>query len=309
MDKKKIKLFIFAGLGLILISAVFIYGKKIIAPATMDNKINIATSFYPMYFLTAQLGGDLVNVINLTPAGIEPHDYELTAQDIIRIKKSKILFLNGGDLEIWSKDIENSLKLGGPEIINLGDDLMNKELEMNDEKKKDPHIWLDPLLAMKMAEKISASLTEIDSKNKDYYDSNLSVLKTKLINLDASYKKELAKCKKKEIITSHNAFGYLAQAYGLTQVSIAGLSPEEEPSSGQMAQIAKFAQEKEIKYIFFEKLVSPKLSETIAREIGAQTLVLNPIESLSKEELGQGRNYLTEMEANLKNLKTALECE
>ena len=288
---------------LMLFAGVFVAVKNRNTPATMDNRISVVTSFYPIYFLTTQLGGDLVNVTNLTPAGTEPHDYELTAQDIVKIKKSKLVFLNGGGLEVWGEDISKT-----PAVVILGDTLIDQEINLEGETKKDPHIWLSPILAIKMAEKIEAELIRIDPQNKSYYESNLSVLKTKLVNLDSNYRVGLKKCKRKDFITSHSAFGYLAQTYNLKQVSIAGLSPEEEPSSQQLTEVAKFARENDIKYIFFESLTSPKLSETIAKEVGAQTLVLNPIEGLSQEEINQGKNYLTEMEKNLENLKIALEC-
>lgn len=300
MNEKSKKMSIIITVIIMLFVGVFVFIKNRTASITMDSKISVTTSFYPLYFLTSELGGDLISVTNLTPAGTEPHDYELTAQDIVKIKKSKLLFLNGGGLEAWSDNLKNSLGISEPRIVDLSDGLSNQE---------DPHIWLSPILAIKMAEKITEELNEIDPQNKNYYQSNLSVLKTKLINLDSAYKTELNNCKRRDFITSHSAFGYLAKEYDLKQVSIAGLSPEEEPSSKQLADVAKFAKDNQIKYIFFESLVSPKLSQTIAREVGAQTLILNPIEGLSSEDLAQGKNYLTEMEKNLENLKRALECE
>jgi len=308
MNKKVIYLFIFIIAGLILAGGIFFYGKNKNNQTSVvsDNKIIVTTSFYPIYFLTSQLGGDLIDAVNLTPSGTEPHDYELTAQDIIRIKKSQLLILNGGGLEIWEKDLKSNNDLA---IITLGDGLVNKNLEDEGGLKKDPHIWLSPILAIKMAEKITEELVKVDFKNRDYYQSNLDILKTKLINLDIKYEQSLVKCQRREIITSHNAFGYLTDTYDLEQISIAGLSPEEEPSIKQLTEIAQLARDKNIKYIFFESLTSPKLSQTIAGEIGAQTLVLNPIEGLSDDELSQGKNYLTEMEKNLENLKIALECK
>lgn len=307
-ESKKISMSVIIAMALVLFVGVFVAVKNINTPATMDNRISVVTSFYPIYFLASQLGGDLVNVANLTPAGTEPHDYELTAQDIVKIKKSELVFLNGGGLEVWGDDIAKSFKLGKPEIVILGDALINQEINSESGTKKDPHIWLSPTFAIKMAEKIATELSRIDPQNKSYYESNLSILKTKLINLDSAYEVGLKNCKRKDFITAHSAFGYLAQTYKLKQVSIAGLSPEEEPSSQQLAEVAKFARENEIRYIFFESLTSPKLSETIAKEVGAQTLVLNPIEGLSQTEINRGKNYLTEMEKNLENLKIALEC-
>lgn len=297
MKKENKKIPVIIAIVLMLFVGIFISVKNRNVPTTMDNKMLVTTSFYPIYFLTARIGGDLINVENLTPAGTEPHDYELTSRDIIGIKKSKLLILNGGGLEPWDDKI--NMNISGPVILILSNELGDG---------KDPHIWLSPTLAIKIAERVAIELIKIDSKNQLYYESNLSVLKTELINLDSAYKTGLKKCQKKDFVTSHNAFGYLAGEYGLKQISIAGFSPEEEPSSKQLAEVAKFAKDNQIKYIFFESLVSPKLSETIAQEIGAQTLVLNPIEGLSEEELSQGKNYLTEMEKNLDNLKIALEC-
>lgn len=308
MNKKIVYLFVFIIAGLILMGGFFFYGKNKNnqTDVALDNKIIVTTSFYPIYFLTSQVGGDLIDVVNLTPSGTEPHDYELTAQDLIRIKKSRLLILNGGGLEIWAKDLKSNNNLS---IVTLGNGLINKNLEDEGELKRDPHIWLSPILAIKMSEKIAEELVKVDFKNKDYYQSNLNILKTKLTNLDVKYEQSLEKCQKREIITSHNAFGYLTGTYDLEQISIAGLSPEEEPSIKQLAEIAQLARDKNIKYIFFESLTSPKLSQTIAIEIGAQTLVLNPLEGLSEDELSQGKNYLTEMEKNLENLKIALECD
>lgn len=309
MRKESKKISIIIAMALMLFVGVFVSVKNRNAPATMDDKISVVTSFYPIYFLTAQIGGDLVNVYNLTPAGIEPHDYELTSQDIVKVKKSKMLVLNGGGLEVWSNDLKKIVGINNPKVVLLSDGLINQEMIENGENKKDPHIWLSPSLAVKMSEKIVANLIEIDSGNKEYYQSNFNVLKTELINLDVSYKKELANCGKRSIITAHNAFGYLAKDYGISQISIAGISPEEEPSIQKLAQVAKIAKENEIKYIFFESLSNPKLSQTIAREVGAETLVLNPLESLSKEDIERGKNYFTEMKENLNNLKKALECD
>ncbi len=134
------------------------------------------------------------------------------------------------------------------------------------------------------------------------------MLNQKLDQLDKTYAEGLKTCKQKDIITSHAAFGYLATRYGLNQVAISGISPDEEPSSQQLAEVAKFAKENDVKYIFFESLVSPKLSETIAHEIGAKTLVLDPLEGISDDDIKQGKNYFTVMENNLKNLQKALQC-
>ncbi len=180
---------------------------------------------------------------------------------------------------------------------------------IREEGLPDPHIWLDPVLAKQQVDAIEKAFIKADPKNSDYYTANARALKQDLGTLDANISKELAPAKKKVFITSHTAFSYFAKRYGLTQIAISGLSPDIEPTPAKIAEIVKLAQENKVKYIFFETLVSPKLSETIAKEAGAQTLVLNPIEGLSDDQIKQGENYFTIMRENVKNLRLALEVE
>lgn len=303
MKHKQKKIFLIILVTLFILGIIiFIFQRGSNNPATMENKITVVTSFYPLYFLTSEIGGDLIEVVNLTPAGVEPHDYDLTSRDMIKIIKSELIVLNGAGLETWISKVKENIILSGVRVLVLSD-------ELNDQKiGNDPHIWLSPVLAAEMGEKIATELIKIDPQNKDYYQSNLTALKTELLNLDSRYKSELENCRRRDFITSHKAFDYMAGEYNLNQVAIAGLSPEEEPSPRRLGEISQLARENEIKYIFFENLVSPKLSQVIANEIGAQTLVLNPIEGLSADDMKKGKNYITEMEANLENLKIALEC-
>jgi zinc transport system substrate-binding protein len=190
-----------------------------------------------------------------------------------------------------------------------GEGLEANQLFENGNQRQDPHVWLSPLLAKLMIDRIARGLSSVDSFNQQYYLARAETLKTKLNELDSLYRLGLAKCATRDIITSHEAFGYLAASYGLKQVAITGLSPDAEPSPRQMTEIASFAKQNNIKYIFFESLVSPKLAETIANEIGAQTLVLNPIEGLTKGEQSQGKDYFILMKENLANLEKALQCQ
>ena len=262
-----------------------------------DGRVFVVTSFYPLYYLTNEIGRDKVEVKNLTPAGVEPHDYEPTARDMVDIQQSKLLILNGGSLEVWGIKIQEDVK--NIQVIEAGKDLFVGD---------DSHVWLSPRLAKEEAGNILAGLIIVDPKNESYYSENAVILNQKLDKLQAGYSRGLADCNRREIVTSHAAFGYLTREFGLTQVAIAGLSPDEEPSTKHMTEIAKFAKERQIKYIFFESLVSPKLAETIAEEVGAKTLVLDPIEGISDNNLMQGKNYLSIMEENLVNLRIALEC-
>lgn len=273
-----------------------------------QGKITVTTSFYPLYYFAKEVAGEWATVINLTPAGSEPHDYEPSPQDIIAIEKSRLLILNGGGLEIWADKIKDNLKDKEVIILLAGEDLISLRLEEGT-ANKDPHVWLSPQLAKKQVEKITQTLVTIDSKRKSSYQGGSKKLIAILEGLDKKYRENLKNCRQKNFITSHAAFGHLAQTYGLHQMSISGLSPDEEPSLSKLAEVAKFARENNIKYIFFESLVSPKLSQTIANEVGAKTLVLNSIEGLTTEEVQAGKNYSTLMEDNLFNLRIALECQ
>ncbi len=306
--KKKL-LFIVGGIVIIGLIGYVFTRVGLSQPQSQSNKIHVTTSFYPLYFFASHIAGDKATVYNITPAGAEPHDYEPTTQDVARIEDSKLLVLNGGKLEAWGDKIKDILKNTPTVVIAVGETLANQNIIEEGESSLDPHVWLDPVLAKKEVVIIADGLKQIDPSNAEYYETNAQALESKLDNLNQAYVVGLSKCQKKDIITSHAAFGYLARQYSFNQVSISGLSPDAEPSPQQLANVAKFAKKNNVKYIFFESLVSPKLSETIAHEVGAQTLVLNPIEGLSDEELAKGKNYFTEMESNLKNLRTALECE
>lgn len=272
-----------------------------------NGKLQVYASFYPLYFFATQIAGDKADIHNITPAAAEPHDYDPTAQDIANIEKGNMLILNGG-VEAWGDKIKNNLKETNGEVVTAGEGLLTKQLTEEGETMRDPHVWLDPALAKKEAAKITEGFIKVDPANTATYQQNEKQLDAKLDQIDAEYKKGLANCQSKDIITSHAAFAYLASRYGLQQIAIAGLSPDAEPSAQQLADVANFAKKNNVKYIFFETLVSPKLSDTIAQEVGAKTLVLDPLEGIPQDEIKQGQNYFTIMNQNLHNLQTALQC-
>ncbi len=272
------------------------------------DRISVVTSFYPLYFFAKEIASESADVYNITPSGAEPHEYEPTSQDIASIERSNLLILNGGGLETWGESITRNIDPNHTSIVVAGEGLITGTFAEEGKVVADPHIWLSPVLALQMVDRITQGFVRADPSNEALYLSNAEALKSRLVNLDSLYTQGLATCKEKNIITSHSAFGYLAQAYGLKQVSLAGLSPDAEPSAKELGDIATFAKENNVKYIFFESLTSPKLAETIAKEVGAQTLALNPIEGLTNEDISSGKDYFTEMEKNLINLKTALQC-
>jgi zinc transport system substrate-binding protein len=283
--------------------------------AETEEKLVITTSLYPVYFFTSEIVQDKAEVFNLTPGGVEPHDYEPTPRDLQSLEASDLLVVNGS-LEPWLADLKAPLEEKGVNILVLTEDMdllegssEHEEEEDHDEGTKDPHVWLDPLLAYEMVEHLTRELTILDPMNAEFYEANADSLKNKLLVLNEDYTAALTSCEQSTFVTSHAAFAYLANRYGLTQLPISGLSPDIEPSMTEVAQIVDFVRENEVKVIFFESLVSPKLSETIAEEVGAETLVLNPLEGLTEADVTAGKDYFSEMEQNLTNLSVALECK
>jgi len=318
MFKKKLMISLIA---LILLAAAaliaFNFYKSPSAPAgtagasalsAQSGQIKVVASFYPLYFFAQQIGGTQATVLNITPAGAEPHDYEPTAADMVAIQDSRLLILNGG-LEPWGDSVRSNLDPQRTTVVAAGEGLTTKEMTEDGKNMVDPHIWLSPPLAEQMVDKITAGFVSVDPAHQDYYQANAVQLEKKLSDLDKEYAAGLQSCAQKDIITSHAAFAYLAEAYGLRQVPIAGLSPETEPSPSAMADIIQLAQAQQIKYVFFESLASPKLSDTIASEIGAKTLVLDPLEGLTPDAVAAGQDYFSVMRSNLTNLQTALECQ
>lgn len=282
-------------------------------------KIKIVATVYPVYEFVKQVGGDKVDVVMLIPPGAEPHDWEPTAKDITRLKDAKIFAYHGAGFEpvekLLTKDVLGTtlpveVSKGVAKLAAHHDEDQHKKEDNHKEAKHahegDSHMWLDPLAAQQEVNNILAALITVDEKNATYYKENAEKFNKQLAELDQDYKKSLATISRKDVITSHEAFGYLATRYGLNQVGIMGLSPDAEPTPDKMAEITKFCREHQVKYIFFETLASPKLAQTIAKETGAELLVLNPIENLTEEEMKQGKNYLIIMRENLANLVKAL---
>jgi zinc transport system substrate-binding protein len=281
--------------------------------ADSGKKLKVVTSFYPMYEFSKQVGGDHAEVIALIPAGVEPHDWEPSAKDMTLIKEADI-FVYNGIVEGWAEQALQSAANDKRIVIEAskGIELMEglpEEGEAHTEEEghlQDPHVWLSPALAQKEVMSIQAAFEKADPANKEDYKKNADAYIAKLKDLDAAFKTGLKDVKHKEFVTQHAAFSYLAKEYGLTQIPISGLSPEQEPSPDKMVEIVKFAKEHQVQTIFFETLVDPKVAQTVANEIGAKTDVLNPLEGLTDEDKKNNLDYIGIMNKNLEALKKAL---
>ena len=250
---------------------------------------SVVAAFYPLAFAAERLDptGD---VTNLTPAGAEPHDLELTARDVERVRDADyVLYLRG-----FMPALDDAVD-GQANALDL---LADADV-LDDEGAVDPHVWLDPRRYAAMVERIADELGTADAA---------VALVAELERLDRDFRRGLASCERRTIVTSHAAFGYLAAAYGLQQVSLTGLTPEAEPSARALERLVAKVEDSGATTVFFEPLVSSELAETVAREAGVATAVLNPLEGLTDDELAAGVDYFDVMRDNLGALRTGLGC-
>jgi zinc transport system substrate-binding protein len=271
------------------------------------EKIAVVTTIYPLYDFARQVGGERVEVTRLLPAGAEPHTWEPTPKDMAALARARVFIYNGAGMEPWVQRQLGMLEEKGVRVVEAsrGLDLIAGPGD-HGEAGVDPHVWLDPVLAQEIVKKIRDAYIAVDPEHAAYYSSRADEYLAALRELDREYRAAAQDFRRREIVTSHAAFAYLARRYGLQQVALMGLSPESEPDPVRMREIVAFCREHDVKYVFFEALVSPKVSRTLAREVGAETLVLNPLGNITPEEEKRGENYLSIMRENLARLKVAL---
>ena len=255
-----------------------------------STRETVVASFYPLAFAAEQVGGEAVSVENLTPPGAEPHDLEVSPSDVSEIKSADLVLLLGHGFQPQLEDAAGS----GPEVVALLD---TPALDLHPDG--DPHVWLDPIRYMKIVDRIGVALRR---------PAAVSRLLARLRKLDKDYRRGLADCARRDIVTSHEAFAYLAERYGLNQIAVTGLNPEAEPTPQALQQTVDVVRASDATTVYFERLVSPRLAETVARETGTKTAVLDPIEGLTDTERKQGANYFTLMRANLRALQAGLGC-
>lgn len=268
--------------------------------AQQSSKINVVASFFPIYEFAKQVGGDRVNIMTLIPAGVEPHDYEPTIQQRQEAENADVVFFNGlGFEDSWIGRINNDNLVDTSALLNLS----------QGSKIRNPHVWLDPVLAKAQVQQVENALIEIDPNNKLYYQNNAMNFTAELDALDSEIRIVLQTCSKKDFIAFHDAFGYFANRYGLIQHSVQGISPEGEVLPQRIEQTIRLADDLGLNVIYAEELVDPRFAEVIAQEIpNGKVLVFSPLEGIEKEERDTGIGYLDKMEQNISNLKVGLEC-
>lgn len=297
--KKKI----ISGALAILMGATLI-GCGVKAESTTQNvtndKINVMVSIYPLKEFTEKIGGDKVEVTCLVPDNVEPHDYEPKTKDFEKLMKSNVFVYNGLGMETWVDQVNETIKDKNVTIV----DSSNGVEVRKEEEAVDPHIWLSLKNAEIQSENIKNTLIKIDEKNKDYYEENYTKFKEELESAYNEYKPKFDELNKKNFITGHAAFGYLCRDFGLTQKSVENLFAEGEPTPKQLEELVNFCKENNIKTVFSESLASPKVSQTLAKEVKAEVV---PILTLEAKE--DGKNYMEAMKYNFDEIYRCLSAE
>jgi zinc transport system substrate-binding protein len=252
------------------------------------GRTTVVTAFYPLAFAAQEIGGAGVAVRNLTPPGAEPHDVELTPRAVAELQRADVvLYLSHG----FQPAVEQAVRGAAGKRVDVLEELRLR--------RTDPHVWLDPILYAQVAQRMGKVLGR---------PAHADAFAARLRRLDADFRQGLERCSRRDFVTSHAAFGYLASRYRLHQIPITGIDPESEPSARRLAALARLVKRERIHTVFFERLVSPVLAETVAREAAATTAVLDPIEGLTPAEASRGDTYFTLMRRNLHALRTALGC-
>ncbi|MGX7195853.1 metal ABC transporter solute-binding protein, Zn/Mn family [Enterococcus olivae] len=286
-----------------------------------EASLEVVATFYPMYEFTKAVIGDEGEVSLLIPAGTEMHDYEPSAKDVAQIAESDAFVYNSQELESWVErlgdnvDPEQTLFIEAASEISLmeagsqeaDDHDHDHDHEEEHHHSHDPHVWVDPVMAMTEVETIRDQLSEKYPEKKAIFEANSDAYLAELAALDQEFRSAFQEADNKTFVTQHAAFAYLAKQYGLIQESIAGISSEEEPTPSRLAELKHFVEEHQVEVIYFEENASSKVAETLAKETGVILEVLNPLESLTDEQIEAGETYVSVMRENLQALQLSIQ--
>jgi zinc transport system substrate-binding protein len=266
-----------------------------------DGRLTVVAGFYPPAEAAQRVGGDLIDVVNLTPAGSEPHDLELSADQFDRIEDADlVVYLGGG----FQPAVEAAVDGADPTRLDLAEAVRLDESG----GETDPHFWLDPTRQSDAVTAIEEALADLAPEHADAFADNAEDYRAELAALDVRFEVGLASCERGQLVTSHAAFHYLADRYGLEQVAISGVTPESEPDPARLADLADLVDRHGVTTVFHEPLAPADLAETLAREAGVRTDLLDPIEGLSDEAIDDRDTYVSVMDENLAALREALGC-
>lgn len=290
-------------------------------PVPATGRPLVVASFYPLWDLSRQIAGERAEVIALVPPGVEPHDWEPAPRDLARVQSARAFVYNGAGFEPWAdrllsgglgRDTVAIKASEGLPLLPLGAGTVDPESgrprsPANGTAATDPHVWLDPVLAIGMVDTVRAGLERADPGGGATYRNNATALSDRLAAVHRGFESGLSTCTRREVIASHAALGYLARRYGFALVPIA-TAPGGEPSPSELAAVVRFARRAKVQYILSEPLLSPRMAETLAREVGARILVFDPIEGVTVGSTPTAGGYVALMERNLETLRMALGC-
>jgi zinc transport system substrate-binding protein len=288
--------------------------------ATSTSKLKVIASFFPMYEFTKNIAGDKADVSVFIPIGEESHGWEPPTQQIQEVQNAQLFIYNGAGMEAFIPQFISTGNFPNTTFVRAsqGIEMQNADVQnmAPDEAKpvieqgvKDPHVWNDPMFAQQEIRNIVNAMEKSDPVNARYYENNANAYIAKLTKLDQDIKSGLSNCKTHTFVSFHNAFNYFSQRYGLTDIWIYVIAPESELAPQDMEKVINIVKANNVKIIFSEDLVDPRLADTLATEVGAQTRVLSPLEGINDTEQKGGITFLDKWYQNLDNLKVALECQ
>lgn len=281
--------------------ALTVAGCGSVGAGSDTGSLSVVVGFYPLQYLAERIGGDGTQVSSLAQPGAEPHDLELAPQQIQEVAEADLVLYLGGFQPAVDDAVVQNAEDSAFDVLGATD--VTGEPGENGESGPDPHVWLDPTRYAEIAGAVADRMAEADPGNAENYQANGVALGKDLTALDEEFRTGLEDCDRAEIVTTHDAFGYLAGRYDLEQVAIAGLSPEDEPSPQTLDEVRQFAEDHGVTTIFYEAAVTPEYAETVAEQVGADTAVLSPVEVVD-----DGEDYLSVMRSNLATLQDALGC-
>lgn len=318
MITKQIKMVV----TLLLVVALTACGEKdsVTSEVNETEKIKIYSTLFPIEDFTKKIGGDHVQVESILPTGSDAHTYEPTTQTMVAIAEADAFIYNGLGMESYAEDIAKSIQgkqvemieaSAGIETVEHHEEHGEEEADAHSEHEHhhgdvDPHVWLDPIKSIEIAENIKEALIELKPDAKEDFEANFTTLQNNLENLDEQFSSLVDSKQHPEMIVSHAAYGYWEQRYHIEQIAIAGLSPSNEPTQKALEEIIHTAQEKDLTYVLFEQNVTPKVAKSLQKEIGAEALRLHNLSVLTEEDIAKDEDYFSLMYENISTLDKAL---
>ncbi|MFG6150252.1 metal ABC transporter solute-binding protein, Zn/Mn family [Halobacillus sp. B23F22_1] len=304
---------------------------------SQEEELKVFTTVYPLQFFTEQIAGDAASVESILPPGTDPHTYEPTTKEMIEFAEADAFIYNGAGLEPYADNISESIESEDVQILEASqgidleahahnhedehdheegesheddhahdEDIHEEEQEGHNHGDEDPHVWLDPVRSIEMAENIKDTLVELNPEQEESFNENFEKLKENLQNLDEDFHTQIESLPGNEIIVSHEAYGYWEKNYGIEQIAVSGLSPENEPSQKEVQNIVETAEAHGLNYVLFEQNITPRVADVVRKEIDAETLRIHNLSVLTEEDIENNEDYFTLMERNLEVLSTAL---